>query len=100
MSWSRSWTWSLPLPCRRISRSGPVLTAGTPATARRKVDYPDSDGKPMAETPFLRDNMTDSIEVLQDRYLEEANVYVSGNMMMYYVPGDKRKHVSPDVFVV
>jgi Uma2 family endonuclease len=26
-------------------------------------------------------------------------VYVSGNMMMYYVPGDKRRHISPDVFV-
>ena len=27
-------------------------------------------------------------------------VYVSGNMMMYYVQNDKRRHVSPDVFFV
>jgi Uma2 family endonuclease len=27
-------------------------------------------------------------------------LYVSGNLLMYYVRGNKRKHVSPDVFVV
>src|SRR5439155_8814108 len=26
--------------------------------------------------------------------------YVSGNLLLYYVPGNKRKHVAPDVFVV
>ena len=27
-------------------------------------------------------------------------VYISGNMFLYYVPGKKRRHVSPDVFLV
>jgi len=66
---------------------------------RGEIDYPESDGKPMAETPIHRDVMIQQIDVLQDRYEKDANVYVSGNMMMYYVPGDKRRHVSSDVFV-
>src|SRR5262245_18671996 len=27
-------------------------------------------------------------------------VYVSGNLLIFYVPGDRLRHLSPDVFVV
>jgi Uma2 family endonuclease len=64
------------------------------------IDYPTSDGKPMAETDFHRIVMMASIQTLEFWYAAVANVYVSGNLLMYYVPGNKRKHVSPDVFVV
>jgi Uma2 family endonuclease len=63
-------------------------------------DYPTSDGKPMAETDDHRDLMVDLIETLKVYYLASAWVYVSGNLLIYYVPGDKRRHISPDVFVV
>jgi Uma2 family endonuclease len=63
-------------------------------------DYPTSDGKPMAETDDHRDLMVDLIETLKLYYLASALVYVSGNLLIYYVPGDKRRHISPDVFVV
>jgi Uma2 family endonuclease len=63
------------------------------------VEYPSSDGKPMAETPIHRENMTDVIAMLEDWFVTDQQVYVSGNMMMYYVRGDKHRHVSPDVFV-
>jgi hypothetical protein len=63
------------------------------ATKARIIHYPDSDGKPMAETPIHRDNMSDLIGTLSHRYAKEKNVYVSGNMMMYYVKGNPRKHV-------
>src|SRR5262249_51689896 len=71
---------------------------GTPLD--RKVDYPTSDGRPMAETDWHRDLMTAVIAVLQMWYAKARRVYVSGNLLLYYVPGNKRKHVSPDVFVV
>jgi Uma2 family endonuclease len=71
-----------------------AVTSRTP-----KVKYPSSDGEPMAETPIHRQVMVDSIAVLQDYYADEPNVYVSGNMMMYYVEGNADKSVSPDVFV-
>jgi Uma2 family endonuclease len=77
----------------------------TMATVRTKsavpeIEYPTSDGRPMAETDIHREDMVDLIEVLKDWYTPNLDVYVSGNMLMYYVPGDKRRHVSPDVFVV
>ena len=64
------------------------------------IDYPTSDGRPMAETDWHRDLMTTLIAILKMWYAKVRRVYVSGNLLLYYVRGNKRKHVSPDVFVV
>jgi Uma2 family endonuclease len=62
--------------------------------------YPTGDGKPMAETDYHRDLMLELIETLKAFYADEALAYVSGNLLLFYEEGDRRKHVSPDVFVV
>ena len=62
--------------------------------------YPTSDGRPMAETDFHRDLMFDLIDVLKHRYAADPNVYVSGDLLIFYEEGDKWRHVAPDVFVV
>jgi len=54
----------------------------------------------MAETPQHRKIMTDTIETLDYYFAADPNVYVSGNMFVYYVPGDRLRHVAPDVFLV
>jgi Uma2 family endonuclease len=64
------------------------------------VEYPTGDGQPMAETPIHRDNMIALLDVLRARFAPDPMVYISGNMFLYYVPGRKRRHVSPDVFLV
>lgn len=64
------------------------------------IDYPESDGRPIAETEYHIDEILDLIHVLRTRYLEVPDVYVAGNMLMYYVKGDVTKCVSPDVFLV
>jgi len=69
-------------------------------TAEREVDYPTSDGKPMGETDLHRQDMMDLIETLKDRFAADPMVYVSGNLLLFYEEGNKRKHISPDVFVV
>ena len=69
------------------------------AVASRVIDYPETDGQPMAETPAHRDVMIDAIQVLQRHFAGRPDVYVSGNMMMYYEEGEPRRCVSPDVFV-
>jgi len=75
--------------------------ASVPRTTKKKpVIYPTSDGRPMAETDQHRDQMVDLIESLKIRYKPHRKVYVSGNLVLYYVEGDKRKHLSPDVFLV
>ncbi len=63
-------------------------------------DYPTSDGKPMAETDHHRKLMTALIESLDDHFATDPEVYVSGNLLVFYEKGDKRRHVAPDVFVV
>ena len=64
-----------------------------------EIEYPDSDGKPMAETPIHLKVMLHCIEALEDHFADEPDVYVSGNMLLYYEQG-KRSSVAPDVFVV
>ena len=66
---------------------------------QREVYYPESDGKPMAESDLHREVMTDLIHALKTRYAGEPNVYVAGNLLLYYVEGNPRKSVSPDVLV-
>jgi Uma2 family endonuclease len=74
--------------------------ATVPPRFAESWDYPTSDGKPMAETDWHRDLMAALIETLKLYYAAQPLVYVSGNLLMFYEPGNRRRHVSPDVFVV
>ena len=64
------------------------------------IVYPESDGKPMAETDVHRKLMMNFIFMLEDHFKSDNDVYVSGNLLMYYEEGNPRKSISPDVFVV
>jgi Uma2 family endonuclease len=66
---------------------------------RLRNEYPTSDGKPMAETDWHRDLMLILIETLRAFFLGQR-VYVSGNLLVFYEQGNRRRPVSPDVFVV
>ena len=65
------------------------------------VEYPCSDGQPMAETPVHRRCMTYLIDALERHLRTGARcpAYVSGNMFLYYEEGNPRAVVAPDVFV-
>ncbi len=63
-------------------------------------EYPTTDRKPMAETDTHRRLMVALIETLADRYAADDTVYVTGNLLVFYDRGNKRRHVSPDVMVV
>lgn len=67
---------------------------------QREVEYPDSDGQPMAESDLHREEMVNLIEALQRRYRAAQDVYVAGNLFLYYRQGDPRAVVAPDVFLV
>ncbi len=68
--------------------------------ASETIDYPDSDGLPMAESesqfwPILY------IGGALDCYFQARDdVYVVGNLLLYYQEGDGKKSVSPDLMVV
>jgi len=57
------------------------------------VFYPESDGKPMAETDLHRNLMFKVIHMLQSAFPQS---YASGNLCLYYEEGNPRKMISPD----
>lgn len=64
------------------------------------VVYPESDGKPMAETDRHRRLIIDFILMLEDHFKNTNDVYVSGDLLIYYEEGNIYKSVAPGVFVV
>ena len=70
------------------------------AAAPAAVEYPESDGKPMAETDVHARAMIDVRAMLENRFAPDPDVYVSGNLLLYYEEGDPTESVAPDVFVV
>jgi Uma2 family endonuclease len=54
----------------------------------------------MAETDVHRQQIIDLITALTNHFAGEPDVYVSGNLLMYYVPNDPTRSVAPDVFMV
>ena len=64
------------------------------------VDYPSSDGQPMAETDHQRTPLTYAVDRLRHHFRDRPDVYVSGNLFIYYQKGNPRAVVAPDVFVV
>ena len=67
--------------------------------AHDPVYYPETDGKPMAESDLHRDFMFHLINLLQ-RFFQGQQVYVTGNLLVYYEKGNPHKSVAPDCFVV
>ena len=70
---------------------------GHPST---EIEYPDTDGLPMAESDFQRQYLSYSVEVLRIYFQNHPDVYVSGNLFIYYEQGNPKAVVAPDVFVV
>jgi Uma2 family endonuclease len=82
------------------NKEGRAMSTAARTTFVSRNGYPTSDGKPMAETDHHRKLMTDLIQTLHAHYADDPMVYVSGNLLLFYERGNKRRHVSPDVFVV
>ena len=64
------------------------------------VDYPGSDGLPMAENDAQRDAIMYAIGTLKTWFAARRDVYVSGDLLIYYEEGNPRVSIAPDAFVV
>ena len=64
------------------------------------VEYPSGDGKPMAENDVQLAAILYGIGALRVHYQDRTDIYVSGDLLMYYEEGNPRVSVAPDVFVV
>ena len=68
--------------------------------APETIDYPDSDGLPMAESEFQFWPILYVGAALDCYFQTRDDVYVVGNLLLYYQEGDDKKSVSPDLMVV
>ena len=64
------------------------------------VEYPSSDGRPVAESDFQLTPIAYARDALRDYYRSRSDVYVAANLFIYYEEGNRKAAVAPDVFVV
>ena len=70
------------------------------APAAVPVEYPSADGRPMAENDAQRHAIIYALSALTHHFRRRPDVYVSGDLLIYYEVGNPRVWVAPDVFVV
>ncbi len=64
------------------------------------IYYPTSDGRPLAETDIHRVVIYNTNDKLETYFSENDDVYVSGNLLIYDIPGKTNRSISPDIMVV
>jgi len=69
------------------------------ASSSSPIEYPESDGLPMAETPVHWNATVNAALPLKEYFRERSDVYIGSDMMMYYERDNPGRSVSPDVFV-
>ncbi|MFI5456800.1 MAG: Uma2 family endonuclease [Isosphaerales bacterium] len=75
------------------------MTTAIQLSERTVIEYPDSDGLPMAEnTPQFRwiVTITGGLDAL---FLDDPNVFVAGDLLWYPVEGEPTIRIGPDVLV-
>ena len=88
---------------RTAANHPPPATAGLPSGDEiddLSIEYPSSDGEPMAENKWQFVAMTDTTSALENRFIHRPDVFVGSDMLMYYRMNDNATRVAPDVFVV
>lgn len=68
-------------------------------TTARLVHYPESDGKPMGETELHIRELIRLLQTLWERFEQRPDVYVGGDLILYYEEGNSHRSVVPDLFV-
>ena len=78
-------------------------TAGLPihdAEDDLSIEYPSSDGEPMAESKLQYTPLTDTVSALENHFINRSDVFVAGDLLVYYRMNDNQTRVAPDIFVV
>ena len=63
------------------------------------VEYPTSDGRPVAETDLHYLRLAGAAYCIRRLLASRDDVYVGSNLLVYDEPGNPRRHLSPDIFV-
>jgi Uma2 family endonuclease len=68
--------------------------------ARRKIIYPDSDGKPMADNTKQFDWIVKIKENLERIFHDNSDVFIAGDLLWYPEEGNNKIRIAPDAMVV
>ncbi len=64
------------------------------------IEYPSSDGEPMAESKWQYIPLTDTVSTLENYFINRPDVFIAGDLLVYYRMNDNTIRVAPDVFAV
>ena len=91
---------------KHIAAAGPFSNPGHPPGPEpadrpgAEIDYPSSDGEPMAESERQLIPMAGTFFILRDWFRDRPDVYIGCDLLIYYREGDNGVRVAPDVFAV
>ena len=77
-----------------------IDVGAVPPGQTKEIIYPTSDGQPMAETGIHVKLMLDLIATLRAYYRERPDVYVIGNIFLFYRKNHPEDRRTPDVMVI
>ncbi|NJP05439.1 MAG: Uma2 family endonuclease [Chloroflexaceae bacterium] len=69
-------------------------------TSEKETEYPESDGKPMADNTLQFEWIVRIKENLENLFADHPDVFVAGNLFWYAIEGNCDAVMSPDVMVV
>ena len=70
-----------------------------PAPVPAEIDYPSSDGKPLADNTWQSRTMHEQYGMLSTRYRDDPNTLVAMALLLYYTEGEPADVAAPDLFV-
>src|SRR4051794_23868773 len=76
-----------------------TMSTTTRPTTHEEIEYPESDGEPMAENTVQYDWITTIKGGLDIVFRHDPNVFVAGDLFWYPVAGDNTTRRAPDVMV-
>ncbi|MEZ4662896.1 MAG: Uma2 family endonuclease [Caldilineaceae bacterium] len=77
-----------------------IIATKPPFKIQPEDEYPSSDGQPMAETEVHILALTHLLNALRFYFRNRDDVYVIGDMFLYYREGNPRARKAPDIMVV
>lgn len=63
------------------------------------VEYPDSDGEPMADNTLQRDTIAYLVTAIRRWYSEREDVFVAGDLLWYFEEGNPKARLAPDCMI-
>jgi len=86
-------------PCATLETNGRTLGPMI-SSAHPQVEYPESDGKPLADNTLQFRYITTIQGGLDAMFADNPQVFVAGDLLWYPIKGDNRTRCAPDVMVI